>query len=296
MGLMVHLEGWSDEMDREDKYTKHMEAALELAEIFEEYGARVTFEASPETIAASAVWNNLLLDLQNRGHSIGIHADKGYSQNPNYNMDLFTSQIREMKEDAEAIGLTIEHVSGICSSLDWGKAAIEAGYAFTTGAVGYCAMSMAEDIRPEVYQDCPNPAQCHGNMPLEMENRIHPWRINTAETDWTVHDPNGALVILSSDSGIKNLYEETLDSQATHGDMEYSDEDIEVLVAKVEEALALAEPGKINQIYFSLSIGAADVDEVFYRKMFTALQIFVDEGRLEYKSLNEIYHLYQFEG
>jgi hypothetical protein len=291
LGLMVHLEGWFDEVDNEEKFYKHMSAALELAEVFEEHGAYVTFEASPETIQASAVWDNLLLELQNRGHGIGVHADKGYSQNPNFNQDLFTAQIREMREDAEAIGLVIEHVSGICSSLDWGKAAIDAGYIFTTGGVGYCAMSMPEDMRPAVYQDCPSPAQCHGNMPLEMADRLHPWSISTAAGDWIQNDPAGALVILSSDSGIKNLYEETLDSQATHGDMEYSDEDIDVLVSKVEEALALAEPGKINQIYFSLSIGAADVDRGFYEKMFEALQPYVDSGALEYKTLNEIYHL-----
>ena len=292
LGLMVHLEGWFDEADQEEKFSKHMAAALELADVFEEHGAWVTFEASPETIEACAVWDNVLLDLQERGHGIGVHADRGYNQNPNFNLGLFTAQIKEMREDAEALGLVIEHVSGICSDLDWGKAAIDAGYVFTTGGVGYCAMSMPEELRPAIYQDCPSPAQCHGNMPLDMADRIHPWRINSAAADWTVHDPAGGLVILSSDSGIKNLYEESLDSQATHGDMEYTDEDIDVLVSKIEEALALAEPGKINQIYFSLSIGAADVDEIFYGKLFAALQPFVDAGRLEYKSLNEIYHMY----
>ena len=292
LGLMVHLEGWFDEMDREDKFSKHMGAALELADVFEEHGARVTFEASPETIEASGVWDNLLLELQNRGHGIGVHADRGYSQNPNFNQNLFTVQIREMKEDADALGLVIEHVSGICSTMDWGKAAIDAGYLFTTGGVGYCAMSMPEEMRPEIYKDCPSPAECHGNLPLYIADRIHPWRIDSAAMDWTRHNPAGDLVILSSDSGIKNLYEETQDSQATHGDMEYTDEDIDVLVSKVEEALALAEPGKINQIYFSLSIGAADVDMIFYDRMFAALQPFVDSGELEYKTLNEIYHLY----
>lgn len=292
LGLMVHLEGWFDEVDQAEMYTKHMGAALALAEIFEAHDARVTFEASPETIEASGVWDNLLLELQDRGHGLGVHADRGYNPNPNFNQNIFTAQIREMREDADALGLVIEHVSGICSDLDWGKAAIDAGYLFTTGGVGYCAMSMPEELRPEIYKDCPGPAECHGNMPLEMADRIHPWRISSAEVDWTQDDPSGDLVILSSDSGIKNLYEESQDSQATHGDMEYTDEDIDILVSKVEEALALAEPGKINQIYFSLSIGAADVDPIFYERMFAALRPYVDSGALEYKTLNEIYHLY----
>ena len=36
LGLMVHLEGWSDEMDREDKYTKHMGAALEFLKLLKQ--------------------------------------------------------------------------------------------------------------------------------------------------------------------------------------------------------------------------------------------------------------------
>jgi len=292
LGLMVHLEGWVGEEDQEEKYTKHMSAAFELADIFEKHGAWVTFEASPETIQASAVWENLLLKLQDRGHGIGVHADRGYTQNPNFNLNQFTNQIKVMREDAEDLGLVIEHVSGICSDLDWAKAAIDAGYLFTTGGVGYCAMSMPEEMRPAIYRDCLSPAHCHGNFPLEMADRLPPWRISTATGDWLQHDPEGGLVILSSDSGIKNLYEETLDSQATHGDMEYTDEDIDVLVSKVEEALALVEPARINQIYFSLSIGAADVDEIFYDRMFAALQPYVDAGVLEYKTLNGIYHLY----
>jgi pimeloyl-ACP methyl ester carboxylesterase len=292
LGLMVHLEGWFDEVDEEDQFRKHMDAALELADVFEEHGAWVTFEASPETIEACAVWENVLLDLQERGHGIGVHADRGYSQNPNFNLKLFTAQIKEMKEDAEALGLVIEHVSGICSDLDWAKAAIDAGYVFTTGGVGYCAMSMPEEMRPGIYRNCLSPAHCHGNFPMDMASRLPPWRISSATGDWIQHDPDGELVILSSDSGIKNLFEETQDSQATHGDMEYTEEDIDVLVRKIEEALALVEPGRINQIYFSLSIGAADVDEIFYNRMFAALQPFVDSGKLEYKTLNEIYHLY----
>jgi pimeloyl-ACP methyl ester carboxylesterase len=291
-GMMVHLEGWVNEADNEAQFNKHMNAARELADVFEAYGAKVTYEASLETITASGKWENVLLEFQNRGHGVGVHADLGYSNNPNFNLHLFTVRMDEMREAAEALGLTIQHVSGICSHLDWAKAAIDAGYQFTSGGVGYCAMSMPEEMRPEVYQDCPSPAQCHGNMPLDMKDRIHPWRISTALGDWTVDDPAGKLVNLASDGGIKNLYEASLDPNATHGDMEYSDEDITILVEKVEEALALSNPSNLNIIYFALSIGAADVDTAFYSKMFESLKPYVDSGRLEYKTLNEMYQAY----
>ncbi|MFH1547327.1 MAG: hypothetical protein ABIC57_02470 [bacterium] len=291
-GFMVHLEGWKTEMDEEIKFNAHMDEARELADIFEANGAKVTFEASPETIEACGNFENVLLELYERGHGIGVHADAGNSSNPNYNLKLFTVEIMKMKEDLEALGIPVQHVSGTCSELDWAKASIDAGYVFTTGGVGYCAMSMPEDMRPEVYSDCPYPGACHGNMPLDMEDRINPWRISTAVGDWTIDDPNGKLVNLASDGGIKNLYEETLDPSQTHGDMEYEDEDIDVLVDKIEEAIALSDKNKVNIIYFSLSIGAKDVDTDFYQSMFDALQPYVDAGQLEYKSMNEMYNEY----
>jgi len=294
-GFMVHLEGWDNEMDIQDKFNKHAAEARKLASVFEDYGAKVTFEASPEFVEGCKAWgDNVLQELHDRGHGIGVHADKGYyPPGSAYTLRQFISEIEEMREDMEdLVDFKVQHVSGICSDLDWAKAAIDAGYVFTTGGVGYCAQSMPVYMRPEEYSACRNPAQCHGNMPLDMEGRIHPWRISTAEGDWTMDDPNGKLVNLASDSGIKNLYEETLDPSRTHGDYEYSDEDIDIAVEKVEDAISLSDANKVNILYFSLSIGAADVDTGFYSKMFRAFQPYIDSGRLEYKTFNEMYEEY----
>ncbi len=294
-GFMVHLEGWDNEMNVQDMFSNHAGEARKLATVFEEYGARVTFEASPEFVQGCVAWDDdVLQELHDSGHGIGVHADKGYHpQDSEYTLQQFTSEIREMKEDMEDIlDFEIQHVSGICSDLDWAKAAIDAGYVFTTGGVGYCATSMPVNMRPDEYRMCKNPGECHGNMPLDMEDRINPWRISTATGDWTVDDPDGKLVNLASDGGIKNLYEEIIDPSATHGDYEYSDEDIDIVVEKVEEAISLSDSDKVNIIYFSLSIGAADVDTVFYSRMFEALQPYVDSGRLEYRSMNQMYEEY----
>lgn len=292
LGLMVHLEGWFDEVDNEIKFDAHKNATMDLVDIFEANDGVLTIEASPETIEGNHNFENYLYDLYERGHGIGVHADKGNSSNPNYNLKLFTVEIAKMKEDLEALGIPVQHVSGTCSSLDWAKASIDAGYAFTTGGVGFCAMSMPEEMRPEQYSDCASPSACHGMMPLDMEGRINPWRVSTAIGDWTIDNPNGELVILSSDGGIKNLYEETLDSSATHGDMEYTDEDIDVMVQRVEDAISLSDKNKVNILYFSLSIGAKDVDKEWYQKMFDALKPYVDSGQLEYKSMNAMYEEY----
>jgi hypothetical protein len=294
-GFMVHLEGWDNEMNNQGQFDKHAGEARKLADVFEDYGAKVTFEASPEFVEGCEAWNdNVLQELHDRGHGIGVHADKGYYPPGNgYALQQFASEIEQMRLDMEdLVDFNVQHVSGICSDLDWAKAAIDAGYVFTTGGVGYSAMSMPVGLRPAEYRNCKNPGQCHGNMPLDMADRINPWRIGTAKADWTVDDPNGKLVYLASDGGIKNLYEETLDSSQTHGDFEYTDEDIDVLVDKIEQALSLSDANEVNIIYFSLSIGAADVDTGFYTRMFQALKPYVDSGKLEYKSMNEMYEEY----
>ncbi len=71
--------------------------------------------------------------------------------------------------------------------------------------------------------------------------------------------------------------------------MVYSDEDIQVLVEKIEEALSYVDPDQVNQIYFSLSIGTSEIDPDFYDRMFSALKPYIDDGKLAYKTLNEVY-------
>lgn len=128
-------------------FKKHADAVRRFAEILEKYGAKGTFEARPEFVEGCKRWNdNVLKELYEKGHGIGVHADVGGSvEKEDLTQASFTSKLAKMKRTIESLtGIDVRHVSGICSTLDWVKAAIDADYEFTTGTVAYCVMSMPE--------------------------------------------------------------------------------------------------------------------------------------------------------
>jgi hypothetical protein len=290
LGLMVHLEGWDEEVNNEDMFIHHADAARELATIFEEYGAKATFEARPEFVAGCSNWNdNVLLELYNRGHGIGVHADVGGGKET-LTQRGFAEEIAKMKREMEELtGVEILHVSGICSELDWVRAAIDARYKFVTGIIGYCAMSMPEERRPEEYRDCPTPGKCHGVIPVKLENGINPWRTSTGE-NWLEDDPDGKLVILTESGVVENLAEYARGEGSIGG--EFTQADIDVYIDMLEEALTYTRTGETSILYVALSIGSPDIDEVLYKKWLAAIQTYVDSGRVEWKTLPEMYSIF----
>ena len=292
LGMMVHIEGWDEEVNNEAMFIRHADVVRKLATIFEKHGAKATFEARSEFVTGCKNWDdNVLLELYNRGHGVGVHADVGGGKGV-LTQRGFGVEIAEMKEDVEELtNIDILHVSGICSELDWVKAAIDAGYKFASGTIGYCAMSLPEDKRPEEYKDCPNPGKCHGVIPVEIKDRIRPWKTINGQ-NWLEHDPDGKLVILTESGVIENLAEYAKGESSIGG--EFTQADIDVYIKMIEEALDYAEPGEVNFLYVALSIGSPKINEVLYKEWLTAIEPYVNSGKVEWKTLPEIYTAYVY--
>lgn len=284
--MMVHLEGWENEATNRDSFERHTTVVRELATLFNEHDAKATFEAKPEFVEGCAKWgDNVLLELYNEGHGIGVHADAGGNADwQNLSQEEFTQQIAKMKTDMESVlGHEVRHVSGICSSLDWVKAAVDAGYEFTSGMVGYCAMSLPQESRPNEYKFCSSPSKCHGEIPVELEDRVHPWKASSGQ-NWLEADPNGELVLLAP--------ENVLSSLGDGEDSEWDESDIEEYIRRLKEVITYSEQGKITTFYVGLSIGNANLDEEMFEKWFEAIQPYVDAGQVKWKTLPEMYDAY----
>lgn len=74
LGIMVHLEGWSDQFSQV-KFERHAQLMREYASLFETYGARLTWESKELTDGVLAWGDNVLLEMEQRGHGVGVHAD-----------------------------------------------------------------------------------------------------------------------------------------------------------------------------------------------------------------------------
>lgn len=285
LGIMVHLEGWDDHADQA-RFEHHVRMMREYADLFEAYGAKLTWESKEVTEGILRWDDNVLLEMEQRGHGVGVHADVGGERD--YDCSRFVADLRAEKEQLESLGVTVRHVSGIVSRCDWVTAAAEAGYLFTTGQVAYGVMSMPPEERPEEYRDCLGPAACHDTFPPDLADRIHPWRMNSG-ADWLTHDPNGKLVLLPSSGGLPCM-EEELTGAGTR-DCTFNHADIDHFIQQLEQAIALSEPDQVNIYYVSWSLGRP-LDREMLEEWLRRIAPYVQSGQVQWKTLPEMCDAY----
>ncbi len=96
----------------------------------------------------------------------------------------------------------------------------------------YCALALEET--PEPYDECFSPSTCHDPYPEELAARIAPWTMHV-DRDWTEHHADGSVVMFAIGSGVR---------------------DVELYFEQVDEALTLAETGRMNVFKGTMSLGA----------------------------------------
>ncbi len=283
IGLMVHLEGWN--LREDAAYDSYKEKILALADIFDEYGAALTLELKEPVTACEIRGDYYFKQLEERGHGIGVHADAGGTAKPGETWQDMSLSMASMKNTLEKQGVTVRHVSGYCSPLDWVRAVLEAGYSFVTGGVTYCLLSLPQEEIPEPYSDCETPAECHDPYPLTIEDRIHAWTIKKGEP-WIEDRKAGELVyIAAATDGLPYL------SGEDSGAPEFTGDDVDVYLEKLEYALNHLDSEQPNFFYVGWSFGT-EMPESFARQWLGAIQQYADEGRVQWKTIPEMYDIY----
>ena len=286
-GVMVHLEGWNDGAD-EARFRQHAQLLREYATLFEKYGARLTLE-SKEMTEGAIRWNdNVLLEMEKRGHAIGVHADVGGSRNDTYVQ--MTQKLTSMKTKLESLGVTVRHVSGIVSHLDWVNAAAEAGYKFVTGTVAYALLSLPPEKRPISIPDNATPASFHQSYPFTLEGRISPWRADSG-LNWIDDSPNGKIVIIPSGGGISLSYEESQGATKKLGQSEFTMADINALESELNTIFGYMNSNKVYTYYVSWSLGQA-LDKAVLEKWLQMVNKYVESGKVQWKTIPEMYDAY----
>jgi hypothetical protein len=286
LGMMIHLEGWAD-AEKKGSFEQHTKIVRETASLFESYGAKLTLESKEFTTGCLQWGDNVLLEMEKRGHGIGVHADVG--GNKTYACPEMATELRERREELEKLGVTVRHVSGIVSHCDWVNAAVDAGYEFTSGTVEYALMSLPQEKWPEGFEGCANPGACHQAYPPELEDRLHPWRAQSGQ-DWIDPNPQGELVILPSGGGMICLAEETNPSESPTK-CKFNVKNIDALQHELEAALSLVDERRLNMYYFAWSIGSSQ-DEALLKAFLEQIQPYVDSGQIQWATLPEMYDLY----
>lgn len=290
LGIMVHLEGWEDGVN-EVKFQRHASLLREYADLFEKYGAKLTLESKEMTDGAIRWNDNVLLEMQNRGHAVGVHADVGGSMQDT--LPKMKTDLSDMKARLESLGVRVRHVSGINSHCDWVTAVADTGFEFATGVVTYALLSLPEWKRPIAIPDDARPSEYHQAYPLSLAGRLFSWRAENG-SNWIDDTPTGRIVIIPSGNGLANAFEEATEGPVPGGNQDFTVEDIEAFKKELDTILAYIESEQSTQpytYYLSWSFGKT-LDMDLMEQWLQMVDEYVDSGKVQWKTIPEMYDDY----
>ena len=286
MSVVVHLEGWP--VNQKTAFLTYTKRIREYVALIEKRGAVFTWE-SKDLIAPSVTFDdNILLELAERGQGVGLHADLGGGAKPGggYTQQMFVNDLKKLKADMAALGVTPASVSGICSELDWVSAAADAGFGCATGHVGYCTASLGSVYVPEGYETCETPAQCHKPYPDDPAAQVNPWHAANGQT-WTEQTGDGRVWLVHSVGAVNCAHEDRYEP-GSHTQCDQADQaDVDAIMLNLEETFAHADPERYNAVVMVWSFGM-ELDDNVFEAWLDRLDPYVRSGRLKWATVGEM--------
>jgi len=285
--VVVHLEGWpAHENIAFQTYAAKVRATLKEVQ---DHGAVFSWETKNLIEPSVQFDDNILLELQSSGQSVGVHADLGASGSPGgaYDQQKFTAELKSLRTDMQALGVTPRHVSGICSELDWVKAARDAGFEFASGQVAFCLKSLGQIAIPDNYKACASPEECHQPYPSDAEETVFPWRVESG-LNWTTPSSDGDLVLFHSSGEIGCAAELRADPTAALDACVLDHADVDAAMANLEAAFAHTDPKRFNTHVVVWSFGR-EFEPYLLGKWLDRIKPFVTSGRVKWTTLSQMY-------
>jgi hypothetical protein len=238
LAFTYHLEGVQLVQTR-DAFDRYVAGLREVSDLFHRYGAIPTWDAA-EIVKRSIDFEvNILKELEDRGDCIGLHANGvGFvPSDPDYTFIEMVTELTRQAEQIRSLGVTVRHVSNICSAVDWVRAVREADFDAATAMVDYCLKSLSD---PGPGAACDSPASCHDAWPGTVEGQMTPWHAESG-ANWTTSVATGLLLVPSS--GSVTCASEAAAGAESPTHCEYDAADADAVLAEVAATVAARKPG-----------------------------------------------------
>lgn len=281
LALSIHVERHATETRNEEEFDAHIATLQQLSDLALAYDVVLNFELSTGFVQAVDNWDSMFIeDMSALGHNISQHS--GDQSTDGLTGSERVLELVRQREAIEAHGVDVNYASGGCSADDWVEAAIAAGLSAITGNVEYCLKSLDDTSLPagmEWIRECTNPVVCHDPLHVGTARVLHPWTTSSSGS-WLVDDPNGELVIISSDEadGFVAM------SQGGDSDVTLS---LEQWMALIDSYVAATVDGQVNVVNMVLSIGP-EPDWKVIQSMFAYAQSLQSSDQLTWASLSAV--------
>ncbi|MCE5189763.1 MAG: hypothetical protein LLF75_11385 [Eubacteriales bacterium] len=284
--VVLHLEGW-DDGEKEISFRKHAEQLRAYAALFERYGAKMTLE-SKEIIDGCINWeDNVLLELSERGHAVGIHADAGGE--PGASVRSIAKTLNEMREKLSSLGIETNFASGTASKANWVKACKQGGIDTVSCMVAYGLWSLNPSLRPDGFEPYQNPSDGHAPYPFALEDRVQPWLMADG-SNWIVPDPDGTVLLIPSGLSLNGASEE-LNGERVH-ESELTQADIDAWREVLPRVIAASDSKGVNTFYAVWSFGKA-LDMDLLEEWLRLINEYVQAGSIRWSTIPQMAEFYR---
>lgn len=290
---MTHMEGnWEDDTIQ-PLFQKHVGQMRYAMDLFDEYGAKLTFESEQPFAKANSIWGvNILKEVVDRGHGVGTHADFGADKKVTLSLEELTEDFKANKALVDdLVGAENNRgVSGGTGPTDWVLAASAAGFDYLDAVTGFGYLSMDESERPDGWTDqYIRTVAYHDSIPVDFEQRIYPMWLKDA-TD-LIPDEDGVIVDMNGDVGeLASLAE---GRSTCNPDCEFTQDDITAFTDAIDQALELRDPNKVTRLNLHIPLVLLDPkNETLLRSFLAAIQSYVDKGEVKWATQLEAYEAF----
>jgi len=291
MTTMTHMEGGHMDDKNEFVFNTHVEQLTYAMDLADEYDAILTIESEKPFARANSIWgNNIMAEIVARGHGVGTHCDIGARELMDY--DEFVTALKENKDLVdELVGEeNNKGCSGAGGPNDWVQGALDAGFTYIDGLVGFHLLAFDLEDRVERWtnQEIYGGAY-HYSIPEDHYARIG--FIQLEDLDAWEDDEEGVVISNGEFGQLAYFNEGSWEGNCGGGGpgkeekcpLEMNDVDAFVeLVMELDENRDHSEYAKLS-LYFPANHWTEDNEDVL-RYFFSEMQKLQDAGIIEWAS------------
>lgn len=292
---MTHMEGNFTDDKNEALFTKHVTDIRWAMDLFDEYGAKLTFESEQSFAKASTVWGiNILKEVVDAGHGVGTHADFGASPKERLTQDELSVKFKENKTLIDdLVGAENNYgVSGGTGPGDWVLGASSAGFHYIDAVTGFGYLSMPESARPSGWTNSYIISTAyHDSIPPSLSDRLYTLPLKDAQD--LVADANPVIVMMNGEVGELASLDEGRSTCSPN--CTFDQADVDAYLAAMKEIMDMRDTSKFTRmnIHIPLTLLKAS-NETLLRSLLSAVKPYVDNGTAvwatqigAYKAYNE---------
>ncbi len=276
---MTHMEeDFKDDTDKNlfERHVANMRWAMDL---FDEYGAKLTFESEQPFAKANTVWGtNILKEVIDRGHGVGTHAGFGATKGTTLTVAELTAKFKENKALVDGLvgAENNRGVSGGTGPTDWILAEHAAGFEYTDAVTGFGYLSMPASARPDTWTNAYIlKTGFHDPIPPEFAGRLYPIPMKDAKD--LVPDADGVVVNMSGDIGeLASLSEGRINCSPN---CVLDSADVTAVLDAIKQADSIRDRSRVARVNVHVPMELLDKkNETVLRQLLAGIRVYVDKG------------------